>query len=60
VAAGANPMGIKRGINKGVAAVVEELKKLSKSKKDKKEIAQVGTISSMETFLSLKIWSFRV
>jgi chaperonin GroEL len=46
VAAGANPMGIKRGIDKGVAAVVEELKKLSKPTKDKKEIAQVGTISA--------------
>jgi chaperonin GroEL len=46
VAAGANPTGIKRGIDKGVAAVVEELKKLSKSTKDKKEIAQVGTISA--------------
>jgi chaperonin GroEL len=46
VAAGANPMGIKRGIDKGVAAVVEELKKLSKPTQDKKEIAQVGTISA--------------
>ena len=46
VAAGANPMGIKRGIDKGVAAVVAELKKLSKPTKDKKEIAQVGTISA--------------
>ena len=46
VAAGANPMAIKRGIDKGVTAVVEELKKLSKSTKDRKEIAQVGTISA--------------
>ncbi|MBT8363895.1 MAG: chaperonin GroEL, partial [Deltaproteobacteria bacterium] len=46
VAAGANPMSIKRGIDKGVTAVVEELKKLSKPTKDKKEIAQVGTISA--------------
>jgi chaperonin GroEL len=46
VAAGANPMGIKRGIDKGVAAVAEELKKQSKPTKDKKEIAQVGTISA--------------
>jgi chaperonin GroEL len=46
VAAGANPMGIKRGIDKGVTAVVEELRKLSKPTKGKKEIAQVGTISA--------------
>lgn len=46
VAAGANPMDIKRGIDKGVAVVVEELKKLSKPTKDRKEIAQVGTISA--------------
>jgi chaperonin GroEL len=46
VAAGANPMAIKRGIDKGVAVVIEELKKLSKSTRDKNEIAQVGTISA--------------
>jgi chaperonin GroEL len=46
VAAGHNPMEIKRGIDKGVTALVEELKKLSKPTKDKKEIAQVGTISA--------------
>ncbi len=46
VAAGINPMAIKRGIDKGVAAVVEELKKLSKPTRDKTEIAQVGTISA--------------
>ena len=46
VAAGANPMAIKRGIDKGVAAVVDELKKLSKPTRDKTEIAQVGTISA--------------
>jgi chaperonin GroEL len=46
VTSGVNPMGLKRGIDKGVAAVVEELKKLSKPTKDKKEIAQVGTISA--------------
>ena len=46
VASGANPMDIKRGIDKGVTAVVEELKKLSKPTKDKKEIAQIGTISA--------------
>jgi chaperonin GroEL len=46
VVAGANPMEIKRGIEKAVEVVVEELKKLSKPVQDKKEIAQVGTISA--------------
>ena len=46
VTAGANPMAIKRGIEKAVNVVVDELKKLSKSTKEKKEIAQVGTISA--------------
>src|SRR5216684_2233820 len=46
VTAGANPMGLKRGIDKAVEAVVAELKKMSKSTKDKKEIAQVATIAS--------------
>jgi len=46
VAAGNNPMAIKRGIDRGVAVVVEELKKLSKPTRDKTEIAQVGTISA--------------
>ncbi|MGH7332815.1 MAG: chaperonin GroEL [Candidatus Rokuibacteriota bacterium] len=46
VTAGANPMGLKRGIESAVTAVTEELKKLSKSTKDKKEIAQVATIAS--------------
>src|SRR5713101_758845 len=46
VTAGANPMGLKRGIDKAVDLVVEELKKMSKSTKDKKEIAQVATIAS--------------
>src|SRR4249920_3582154 len=46
VTAGANPMGLKRGIDAAVGAVVEELKKLSKSTKDKKEIAQVASIAS--------------
>ncbi len=45
VTAGANPMGLKRGIEQAVEAVTEELKKLSKSTKDKKEIAQVATIA---------------
>jgi chaperonin GroEL len=46
VAAGANPMDLKRGIDKAVAAVVEHLKKQSKQIKDTKEIAQVATISA--------------
>jgi chaperonin GroEL len=46
VAAGGNPMAIKRGIDKGVAVVMDELKKFSKPTKDRKEIAQVGTISA--------------
>jgi chaperonin GroEL len=46
VAAGSNPMAIKRGIDKGVEAAVDELKKLSKPTRDKTEIAQVGTISA--------------
>jgi chaperonin GroEL len=46
VTSGANPMAIKRGIDKGVTAVVDELKKLSKPTRDKTEIAQVGTISA--------------
>ncbi len=46
VAAGMNPMDLKRGIDKAVEVVVEELKKLSKPTKDQKEIAQVGTISA--------------
>ncbi|MBW1828196.1 MAG: chaperonin GroEL [Deltaproteobacteria bacterium] len=46
VAAGINPMSIKRGIDKAVEIVVEELKALSKPTQDKKEIEQVGTISA--------------
>jgi chaperonin GroEL len=46
VAAGMNPMSLKRGIDKGVAMVVDELKKISKPIKDKKEITQIGTISA--------------
>ncbi len=46
VAAGINPMDLKRGIDKAVATAVEELKKLSKPCKDQKAIAQVGTISA--------------
>jgi chaperonin GroEL len=46
VAAGHDPMSIKRGIEKGVEKVVEELKSLSKPTRDREEIAQVGTISA--------------
>jgi chaperonin GroEL len=46
VAAGHNPMEIKRGIDKAVVVLVEELKKMAKSTKDPNEIAQVGTVSA--------------
>jgi chaperonin GroEL len=46
VAAGHNPMELKRGIDKAVSAVIEELKKISKPIKDQKEVAQVGSISA--------------
>jgi chaperonin GroEL len=46
VTAGANPMGLQRGIDQAVEKVVIELGKISKSTKDKKEIAQVATIAS--------------
>src|SRR3982075_1723950 len=46
VAAGMNPMDLKRGIDKAVASVVEELKKISKPCTTSKEIAQVGAISA--------------
>jgi chaperonin GroEL len=46
VAAGHDPMNLKRGIERAVTAVVEELKKQSKSTKGRDEIAQVGTVSA--------------
>jgi chaperonin GroEL len=46
VTAGANPMAIKRGIDKAVQAIVDELKKISVPTSGKKEIAQVGSISA--------------
>jgi len=46
VAAGTNPMALKRGIDRAVNLVVDELHKISKPTKDQKEIAQVGTISA--------------
>jgi chaperonin GroEL len=48
VAAGANPMILKRGIDKGVAVVVEELKKLSKPVNTPEETAQLATVSSQD------------
>jgi chaperonin GroEL len=46
VVAGMNPMDLKRGIDKAVTAIVEELAKISKPTRDSNEIAQVGTISA--------------
>jgi len=46
VAAGHDPMSVKRGIDKAVTAILAELKNVSKPTKDQKEIAQVGTISA--------------
>ena len=46
VTAGVNPMSLKRGIDKAVEAVVEDLKRISVATKGRKEIAQVGTISA--------------
>ncbi len=46
VAAGHNPMEIKRGVDKAVETICESLKKMAKQTKDPKEIAQVGTISA--------------
>src|SRR5512134_3391100 len=46
VAAGHDPMSLKRGIDKAVAKVVDELKSMSKPTRDRAEIAQVGTISA--------------
>src|SRR5690242_19176097 len=46
IAAGANPMTTKRGIEQGVKTISTELKKLSKPIQDRKEIAQVATISA--------------
>jgi chaperonin GroEL len=46
VAAGHDPMSLKRGIDKAVAKVIEELKSISKPTRDRAEISQVGTISA--------------
>jgi len=55
VAAGANPMILKRGIEKGVNAIVDELKKMSKPIKNKEEITQVATISAGDPEIGQKI-----
>ncbi len=49
VTAGANPLGLKRGIEKGTKAVVEALKKISKKISNKAEIAQIATISAEDS-----------
>ena len=46
VTAGANPMGLKRGIEQAVEKIVPDLKTMSKATKDKKEIAQVATVAA--------------
>ena len=46
ITAGANPMEVKRGMDKAAEAIIAELKKMAKEVKDKKEIAQVATISA--------------
>jgi chaperonin GroEL len=49
VTAGANPMGLKRGIERGVAAVVEEIKRLSKPVETKDDIAHIAAISARDS-----------
>lgn len=55
ITAGANPMQMKLGIDKGVAAIVEEIKKMSKPVKNDEEITQVATISSASPAIGAKI-----
>lgn len=55
IAAGANPMLLKRGLEKGVEAAVGELKKMAKPIKGKEEIAQVATISAADPQIGAKI-----
>ena len=55
VAAGANPLAIKRGIEKAVEAVVAEIKKNAKEIEDKEEIAHVGAISAADDAIGAKI-----
>ena len=55
ITAGANPMLMKKGIDKGVTAVVDEIKRMSKPVKGNQEISQVATISSADTDIGDKI-----
>jgi chaperonin GroEL len=55
ITAGANPMVVKKGIEKAVSAVVEELKKISKPIKNKEEIAQVAMVSAGDAEIGAKI-----
>ncbi|MEK7182702.1 MAG: chaperonin GroEL [Patescibacteria group bacterium] len=55
IAAGANPMIVKRGIEKAVEAIVEELKKMAKPIKNKEEITQVATISAGDVGIGERI-----
>ncbi len=55
ITAGANPMIIKRGIEKSVAAVIEELKKIAKPIKNRQEITQVATVSAGDAEIGAKI-----
>ncbi len=55
ITAGSNPMSLKRGIDKGVEAVVSEIKKLAKPIKSQEEISQVATISAGDTEIGAKI-----
>ncbi|MEK7112237.1 MAG: chaperonin GroEL, partial [Patescibacteria group bacterium] len=55
ITAGANPMIVKKGIEKAVSAVIEELKKISKPIKNKEEITQVATVSAGDAEIGAKI-----
>jgi len=55
ITAGANPMLVKKGVEKSVTAVVEELKKMAKPIKNKEEIAQVATVSAGDSEIGAKI-----
>ncbi|MBI3290057.1 chaperonin GroEL [Candidatus Microgenomates bacterium] len=55
ITAGANPMVVKKGIDKGTIAIVEELKRMAKPIKSKDEIAQVATISAADSEIGQKI-----
>ncbi len=55
ITSGANPMSVKRGIDKGVEAIISEVKKVSKPIKSQEEIAQVATISAGDEEIGKKI-----